>query len=47
MTGAYNIKEPKDRVIWDGKIDLCIVPGVGFDMRAQESGSGKAVTTDF
>ena len=47
LTGAYNIKEPKDRVIWDGKIDLCIVPGVGFDMRGARIGFGKGCYDRF
>ena len=40
--GAYGILEPQGREWEDyGNIDLCIIPGVGFDKEGHRMGHGK------
>lgn len=44
---AYNIKEPEEKIIREEKIDLCIVPGVGFDIKGARIGFGKGCYDRF
>ena len=39
--GRYNIPEPKGEIINTNKLELIIVPGIGFDLNGNRLGRGK------
>lgn len=45
--GSFGIDEPQSREIWQSAIDLCIVPGLGFDLRGGRIGFGKGYYDRF
>lgn len=45
--GAFGIDEPAKINEWTGKIDLCIVPGLGFEMSGARIGFGRGYYDRF
>lgn len=45
--GAFGIDEPTVIKEWSGKIDLCIIPGLGFDKWGGRIGFGKGYYDKF
>lgn len=46
-TGKFGIREPGEKNVWDGDIDLVIVPGVGFSRHGGRIGFGKGYYDRF
>ena len=47
VPGAFGIMEPKIKNEWTGKIDICIVPGLGFERNGGRIGFGKGYYDRF
>ena len=45
--GAFGIKEPEEKREWTEKIDLCVVPGLGFDKNGGRIGFGRGYYDRF
>ena len=45
--GAFGIDEPSVINEWSGKIDICIIPGLGFDKSGGRIGFGKGYYDKF
>ena len=46
-TGAFNVPEPKEKKVFDKKIDVVLVPGVAFDKNFNRMGFGKGYYDKF
>ncbi len=47
IPGGFGILEPKDKRVWSGNIDICVIPGLGFDRNGGRIGFGKGCYDRF
>ena len=45
--GTFGINEPAEKEQWKGNIDLCIIPGLGFDRKGGRIGFGRGYYDKF
>lgn len=45
--GGYGILEPQTKLEWTGAIDICVIPGLGFDHSGRRIGLGKGCYDRF
>ncbi len=46
-TGSFGISEPKKKKPWQGRIDVAVIPGLGFDVTGGRMGFGKGCYDGF
>lgn len=47
LPGGYGILEPQNSTKWDKDIDVCVIPGLGFDRSGRRIGFGKGCYDRF
>jgi len=47
VVGKYGVLEPKNKLLYDEKIDLMILPGLAFDVNGSRIGFGKGYFDKF